>query len=566
MKAKHQFLSVIFFITSFATSIQAQHQHHGDMGKSDTLQWRMPMGKMTMPMLPGMHNYIPPMTPFLPGMGMDASMFPLVQPRKVYELSDGDTLTLEAKPVRRTIYHATLIMYGFNGQHPGPLIRVKQNSTIIVDFTNNIDLPTTIHWHGIRIENQFDGVPGLTQEPVLPGKRFIYKIHFRDAGIYWYHPHVREDIQQELGLYGNILVDSDDPEYFNPVNKEEVVIFDDILLDGDQLVPFGKEASNYTLMGRFGNLFLVNGEPEYKLAVQQGEVVRFMLTNVSNTRTYNLVMDGAKMKIVGADISKFEREEWVSSVVLAPAQRYIVEARFDTPGRFALTNQVQALDHFMGQFYPSVDTLGYIAVADTPVETDYSAEFNTLRENQDVIAEIDPFRKYFDREPDHELKLTVKIGEWPQAVLQFMSIDTSYYPPVEWSNSMPMMNWISNAQNLTWILHDLATGKENMDIVWNFNLGDVAMIRLFNDPKSLHPMSHPIHLHGQRFLVVATNGVRNQNLVWKDTVLVPVGARVDILLEASNPGKWMLHCHIAEHLGAGMMSVFNVNPKPDASK
>jgi FtsP/CotA-like multicopper oxidase with cupredoxin domain len=566
MKARHLFFVAILFILRLTTSIQAQQHHHGDMGNGDTLQWRMPMAKMTMPMLPGMHNFIPPMTPFLPGMGMDASMFPLVQPRKVYELSDGDTLTLEAKPVRRTIYHATLIMYGFNGQHPGPLIRVKQKSTIIVDFTNNIDLPTTIHWHGIRIENQFDGVPGLTQEPVQPGERFIYKIHFRDAGIYWYHPHVREDIQQELGLYGNILVDSDDPEYFNPVNKEEVVIFDDILLDGDQLVPFGKEASNYTLMGRFGNLFLVNGEPEYKLALQRGEVVRFMLTNVSNTRTNNLVMGRAKMKIVGADISKFEREEWVSSVVLAPAQRYIVEARFDKPGRFALTNQVQALDHFMGQFYPSVDTLGHITVSDTPVETDYSSEFNTLRENHDVIAEIDPFRKYFNREPDHELKLTVKIGEWPQAVLQFMSIDTSYYPPVEWSDSMPMMNWISNAQNLTWILHDLATGKENMDIVWNFELGEVAMIRLFNDPKSLHPMSHPIHLHGQRFLVVSTNGVRNQNLAWKDTVLVPVGTRVDILLEASNPGKWMLHCHIAEHLGAGMMSVFHVNPLPEGNK
>ncbi len=103
-------------------------------------------------------------------------------------------------------------------------------------------------------------------------------------------------------------------------------------------------------------------------------------------------------------------------------------------------------------------------------------------------------------------------------------------------------------------------GRENMDIEWRVPKGSVRKLRIFNDPKSFHPMQHPIHLHGQRMLVVARDGVRSDNLVWKDTVLIPTGSTVDLLIDASNPGGWMLHCHIAEHLGAGMMAVMRVDP------
>jgi FtsP/CotA-like multicopper oxidase with cupredoxin domain len=141
-----------------------------------------------------------------------------------------------------------------------------------------------------------------------------------------------------------------------------------------------------------------------------------------------------------------------------------------------------------------------------------------------------------------------------------MSIDTTYYPPVEWNDAMPMMNWVSNGTNVEWVLREPATGRENMDIEWSFRPGDVVKIRLFNDPNAFHPMVHPIHLHGQRLLVLERNGVRTRNLVWKDTVLIPVGATVDLLVEISNPGDWMLHCHVAEHLQAGMMMKFTVDP------
>jgi FtsP/CotA-like multicopper oxidase with cupredoxin domain len=123
---------------------------------------------------------------------------------------------------------------------------------------------------------------------------------------------------------------------------------------------------------------------------------------------------------------------------------------------------------------------------------------------------------------------------------------------------MPMMNWLSTAEQVEWILRDADTGDENMAIDWRFSVGDVVKIRIFNNPETLHPMNHPIHLHGQRYLVVSIDGVPTQNLVWKDTAIVPVGSTVDIIADMANPGEWMMHCHIAEHLHAGMMTSFIV--------
>src|SRR5581483_5748541 len=165
---------------------------------------------------------------------------------------------------------------------------VQQNSTITVAFVNHLDQPTAVHWHGIRLENRFDGAVGVTQDPVPPGGRFLYRVHFRDAGIYWYHPHVREDMQQDLGLYGNMLVRPANPAAYEPVNREEVLMLDDLLLGNAGLEPYGDETATHALMGRFGNVFLINGEPRYTISVSRGEVVRFYLTNVSNTRPFNL--------------------------------------------------------------------------------------------------------------------------------------------------------------------------------------------------------------------------------------------------------------------------------------
>ena len=133
-----------------------------------------------------------------------------------------------------------------------------------------------------------------------------------------------------------------------------------------------------------------------------------------------------------------------------------------------------------------------------------------------------------------------------------------YAHPVDWSGTMVEMNSVATSGNLRWVLRDPDSGVENEALDWRFRVGELVKIRFVGDRDALHPMNHPVHIHGQRFLVVSQGGVPNENLAWKDTVLVQAGDVVEILLELSNPGRWMLHCHIAEHLEAGMKTVLTV--------
>ena len=543
--------------------------------------WSLPPMYDGVPRLPGIMGARPRAAPLLPTvelLAVDLADVPEAEPSRVVALPNGGTLDLTAALVKREIGGRELLTFGFNGQIPGPLISVGQRSTIFVNFTNDTPYPTTVHWHGVRLDNRYDGVPGITQDLVRPGETFRYQIYFRDAGIYWYHPHHREDVQQELGLAGNVLVEPLAADYYGPVNREEVVMLDDLLLTendvvtGSGVVPFGNESANYMLMGRFGNVFLTNGEPEYGLEVDAGDVVRFFLTNVSNTRTFNVSFRPTTdatvppvssppplpIKVVGSDVGKFERETMVESVVLAPAERYVVEVLFNDPGAYALTNHVQGINHRMGVFREELAHLGTVSVSGARTAEDHAPAFETIRANEEVIADIDRYRSEFDRPPDHELTLTLEVDSLPLAIAQSMNLDWVYFNPVEWTGTMPVMNWATTGAEVGWILRDAASGMENMDIAWSFRVGDVVKIRIHNDRSAFHAMQHPLHIHGQRFLVLAQNGEPTQNLVWKDTVLLPVGSTTDILLELSNPGRWMVHCHIAEHLESGMKFVFDV--------
>ncbi|HEX7119095.1 MAG TPA: multicopper oxidase family protein [Longimicrobiales bacterium] len=522
-------------------------------------RWTLPPMHPGVAMAPALMGVRPSVAPFLPAADAGEAV-PDARPTTTVPLQDGDTLDLVAGLVRRTIAGRTFVMYGFNGQIPGPLIRVPRGATIVVRFTNRLDLPTAVHWHGVRLDNRYDGVPGVTQDPVPPGGTFEYRVHFRDAGIYWYHPHHREDITQDLGLYGNMLVGSPDADAYGPVHREEVLTLDDLLVADAGLVPYGREAATHALMGRFGNVLLVNGEPGDTMAVRRGEVVRFYLTNVSNTRVFNLSFGGAAIKLVGSDIGRYEREQWVESVVLAPAERAIVDVRFDAPGVTVLENRVQGIDHLYGNFFTEADTLVRIRVADGPAAPVLGTPFETLRRNDDVVAEIASYRAHFGRPVDHELLLTLELDELPFPIGPLIRLDSAYFHPVEWTGTMPMMNWAATARDARWILREPSTGRENMDVAWRFRVGDVVKLRLTNDRRAAHAMQHPIHIHGQRFLVLSVDGVPNPNRVWKDTILLPVGSTAELLLELSNPGRWMLHCHIAEHMEAGMRMVFTVDP------
>jgi suppressor of ftsI len=483
------------------------------------------------------------------------------KPPATVELKNGDTYDLTASIVKKNINGTEFRMLAYNGSIPGSLIEVRQGSAVTINFKNNADMETTLHSHGVRLDNPFDGVPGMTQQTVKPGGTFAYQVKFPDAGMYWYHPHVREDYEQELGLYGNYLVMPSSTAYWSPVNQEVPLFLDDILIENG-MIALSKTGADHTLMGRYGNVMLVNGETNYSLSAKKGEVIRFYMTNSASARPFNVAIEGAKLRLVGSDGGAYERDQWVDSVTLGPSERGIVEVLFDKSGAFALQNKTPDRTY----------TLGTINVTDTPIDISYAKEFSVLKTHTDTVQSINPFRSYFDKAPDKQIQLTLDMGGnmmnmqgmghgshmMPDGSIMGGSMMSAGPDGIEWEDTMQAMNQMSNTESAQWKIVDQATGNANMGIDWTFKLGQPVKIRIWNDPNSMHPMQHEIHFHGQQFLVLARNGVKQTDLVWKDTVLVPSGQTVDILLNPSNPGTWMAHCHTAEHLEAGMMFSFKV--------
>src|SRR4051794_1708310 len=232
-------------------------------------------------------------------------------PSELVELADGGEFDLRIAPVVKRLGDATVRMLAYNGSIPGPTLKVRQGSEVIVNVANEGDLEATVHWHGVRVENRYDGTHE-TQAPISVGGSFTYRVQFPDPGVYWYHPHIREDYGQEMGLYGNILVVPADSEYWAPVDRELLLTLDDLLLEDGQIAPFSRSETNYVAMGRFGNVLLAAGEPNLSLNARFGEVVRFYLTNTANTRVFNVALRGAQMKLVGNDSGRYEREEFIN--------------------------------------------------------------------------------------------------------------------------------------------------------------------------------------------------------------------------------------------------------------
>jgi suppressor of ftsI len=484
---------------------------------------------------------------------------------QVVELKNGDTYNLTANIVKKNITGHEVKMLAYNGMIPGPTIKVPQGAEVTIHMTNNIDVATTLHSHGVRLDNAFDGVPDVTQKAIPPGGSFDYKIKFPDAGVYWYHPHIQEPYTQQLGMYGNYIVVPSDPNYWPAVNREIPFTLSDILIGSDgNPTPFSKAGTDYALMGRFGNVMLTNGSTDYELSVKKGEVIQVDLTNTANTRTFNFSIPGAKMKLVGADSGRYESETFVDSIVLAPSERAIVDVYFPASGTFPIQHKTP------DKTYP----LGNVTVSPDRVSQSYAAQYLQLRTNADMVATASALALYFNKPADKKLTLTVDLGagmnmgsggsqmmmsDGPMMSSGSMKMGASDTDKIEWEDSMGAMSTMSDGNNVKWKIVDKATGKANGDIDWSFKVGDKIKIEIYNDPASPHPMQHPIHFHGQRFMVLSVNGVKNTNLVWKDTVLVQKGDTVDLLLDASNPGTWMAHCHIAEHLSDGMMFMFKVS-------
>src|SRR6476659_1593923 len=201
---------------------------------------------------------------------------------EVVDLGDGDEVELRIAPVSKRIGDSTVRMLAYNGSIPGPALRVREGSELVVNVANEADLDATVHWHGLRLDNRYDGTHE-TQAPIPVDGTFTYRIEFPDPGVYWYHPHIREDYGQEMGLYGNIVVVPNDADYWPAVHRELVLTLDDVLVEDGAIAGFSRTETTYAAMGRFGNLLLVAGEPHLDLSFNQGEVVRLYLTNTANT-------------------------------------------------------------------------------------------------------------------------------------------------------------------------------------------------------------------------------------------------------------------------------------------
>ena len=221
------------------------------------------------------------------------------------------------------------------------------------------------------------------------GERFSARVTFPDPGLYWYHPHIREDYGQEMGLYGNVLVEPADPDYWPPVHRELVLTLDDILLEDGKVAPFSRAETTYAAMGRFGDVLLVSGEPDLALTAQLGEVVRLYLTNTANTRVFKVKLPGARMKLVGGDSGHVEHEQFVDDVILAPSERVIVDVLFDRAGELALEH------HTPDRVYP----LAAITVSEEPAEPPLAEQFAVLRTNPDMAAERERVAPYLEAEP-----------------------------------------------------------------------------------------------------------------------------------------------------------------------
>jgi FtsP/CotA-like multicopper oxidase with cupredoxin domain len=231
---------------------------------------------------------------------------------------------------------------------------------------------------------------------------------------------------------------------------------------------------------------------------------------------------------------------------MSPSERVLVEAQFTKSGTYHLKHSTPTSSYLLAD----------IIVNPTKTEQDFTKEFQSLK---DRSAEFADYKKYYAAAIAKEIDLTIDMpGMMSDMQMNNMMHGVVEDEGIEWEDTMALMNEKSTNKSLTWILQDKKTGAKNENINYVFKQGDKVKIRLFNDSKSMHPMQHTIHFHGNRFLVLSINGKKNNNLVWKDSVLVPVGATVDILLEATNPGTWMTHCHIAEHLESKMMFTYKV--------
>ncbi len=441
------------------------------------------------------------------------------------------TLRLTAGPGRARLVpppHPETAVWAYDGQVPGPEIRVRQGERLRVAVENRLQEETTVHWHGVRVPNAMDGVPDLTQKPIAPGGSFIYEFDVPDAGTYWYHPHQRSFEQVGRGLYGPLIIEEREAIQ---VDRDVTWVLDDwrLLKDASISDDFGNMMDT-GMAGRIGNTVTINGRVPETLAVRAGERIRLRLINAANARIFGLEFEGHWPQVIALDGQPVEPHAPAGGrVVLGPAMR--ADVVIDMTG---MPNaRLRVVDTFYRDLEYRLIDLAYTGmplrehVPDTPIRL----PGNPLAEPDLTVAER------------HE----VRFGGGMMSGM------------MGGGTGGGMMGGMMQRMRHggVWTINGVSASGHVMDPMLTLTLGRPYVLALDNDTA----WHHPIHLHGHSFRVLSRNGTPTQYREWQDTVLMAPRERAEIAFVADNPGDWMFHCHILEHQAAGMMGVIRVAPK-----
>ncbi len=426
-----------------------------------------------------------------------------------------DTPTLEAREGAAQLLppdHAATPIWGYEGQVPGPLIRVRQGERVRRRFVNGLPQASTVHWHGIRIDNAMDGVPDLTQAAVPPGGNFLYDFVAPDAGTYWYHAHTRTWEQLARGLYGALIVEEADGG--PALDRDELMLIDDWRLTQEaEIVPNFGAMGDRSHAGRLGNWVTINGAGDWRRTVRRHERLRLRLANVANARILMLALHGLEGWIVALDGQPLAAPEPLDRLLLAPAQRadLLVDATAE-----------EGSDAFL----LSLEREGTFAIATFRVE-------GVMRPRR--LAAPAPL------EPN------------PVAPLHGLADARSARLLMQGGAMGGMQSAIMGGRE-TEIREMAARGR-----VWAFNgvadfpaqpllelaAGETARIAIVNETAWPHAM----HLHGNHFRRIGEDGTLGP---LRDTLLLDRQETAEIAFVADNPGDWLLHCHMPEHSAGGM--------------
>lgn len=422
-------------------------------------------------------------------------------------------------------------VWAYGSAVPGPEIRTRQGERLRVAIENRLAEDTTVHWHGVRVPNGMDGVPHLTQAPIIPGTSFVYEFDVPDAGTYWYHPHQRSFEQVARGLYGPLVVEEREPL---PVDRDILWMLGDwrLLPDASISGDFGNRMET-GMAGRVGNTVTVNGRVIDTFAVRAGERTRLRLINAATARIFALEFRDHHPLVIALDGQPVEPHEPEGArVVLGPAQRAdLVLDMTGAPGRHSAV-----IDTFyQGLEYRLLDLVyGTERLRDRPPEAPTALAPNTMPEPDLAVAQR------------HE----VILGGGMMG--RMMGVGG------QGGGMMGMMGGMAPGggmgMGMGWTINGVAATEHDMAPMLELGRGQSVVLALANETA----WWHPIHLHGHAFRVITRNGTPTPYREWRDTVLVQPRERVEIAFVADNPGQWMIHCHVLDHQNGGMMAVIAV--------